>query len=506
LQTKVEKLSLLLFYYKADSVTGIFMYTSDPKRPIPLYKAFIPLLFLIGLLSVNVYIFGVDAIAGPNQLALIFSALVAALVAFSIGFTWEELEKGILNSLLTAMPAILILLLIGALAGTWIISGIVPAMIYYGLKLLSPDIFLFASCFICAVVSLATGSSWTTVATIGLSLAGIGETIGFSGGIIGGAIISGAYFGDKVSPISDTTNLASAMTGVGLFEHIRYLMSTTMPAFIISLVLYLIIGLSSSREIDNQNISAVMQSIENIFYIGPVLMLIPVLVIVLIVFKVPAFPALLAGTLGGAVFALVFQRPVILQLSGSDVFTVKEAYIVVLKAMYSSIQIVSDHELVSRLLASNGMVGMLNTVWLIICAMIFGGTMEASGLLYRITRSIINFVKSTGSLIASTVGTCIFFNITASDQYLAIMIPGRMFRKAYEDRGLSLKNLSRTLEDSGTVTSVLVPWNTCGATQAAVLGIATVHYLPYCFFNLLSPLIAIIFAYMNIRIEKKKEE
>lgn len=480
------------------------MFKSDPSRPIPLFKALIPLIFLISLLAVNVYIYGVDAIEGPNQLALVFSAMIAALVAFSLGYRWAELEKGILNSLLTAMPAIMILLLIGSLAGTWIISGIVPAMIYYGLKLLSPDIFLFASCFICAVVSLATGSSWSTVATIGIALAGIGETLGFSAGIIGGAIISGAYFGDKVSPISDTTNLAAAMTGVDLFDHIRYLMSTTIPAFVIALSLYLVIGLSSSRDIDNQSIESVIRAIEEVFYISPVLMLVPASVIGMILFKVPAFPALLIGTLGGAFFALLFQKPVVLQIAGSDTLTTSSMYIAILKAMYGSIRIESEHELVRKLLVSNGMMGMLNTVWLIISAMMFGGVMEAGGLLYRVTNSVISLAKSTGSLIASTVGSCIFFNITASDQYLAIMIPGRMFRKAYEERGLSLKNLSRTLEDSGTVTSVLVPWNTCGATQAAVLGIATVHYLPYCFFNLLSPLIAILFAYLNIRVERKK--
>ncbi len=475
------------------------------KRPPTLLESLTPVVFLTALISINVFIFGDDSLSGSNQMVLILSATVAALVAMRTGTTWEELNQGIVKSIGSAMAAILILLMIGSLAGTWLLSGIVPAMIYYGLQILNPAIFLFAACVVSAIVSLATGSSWSTVATLGVALLGIGRALGLPDGIIGGAIISGAYFGDKMSPLSDTTNLAPAMAGTDLFTHIRYMVLTTAPTLTITLVLFLIIGLFRTQPDELADVQPILSAIDGAFKITPLLFIVPVLVIAMIVMKVPALPALLTGTLTGGLFALIFQPQIIEQVSGIEGKYHVAAYVAIMKSMYSNISVTTDHEMVNSLLQTGGMRGMLNTVWLIICAMIFGGIMESAGLLHRITQSVIKLAYNQGSLIASTAGTCIFFNITASDQYLSIVVPGRMFADTYRERGLAPQNLSRTLEDSGTVTSVLVPWNTCGATQSTVLGIPTLTFLPYCFFNLISPLMTVFFGFMNIKIAKLKE-
>ncbi len=477
------------------------------RRP-KLFAALIPVIFLTILISVNVFIFGDDALAGSNQMVLILSAAVAAIVAIRLGHRWETLHKGIVKAIGSAMSAILILFLIGSLAGTWLLSGIVPSMIYYGLKILNPTIFLLAACVVSAIVSLATGSSWSTVATLGVALLGIGRTLGIPEGIIGGAIISGAYFGDKMSPLSDTTNLAPAMAGTDLFTHIRYMAWTTVPSISIALIIFMVIGLSRSQDGNIQDIQPVLTAIDDTFRVTPLLFLVPALVITLIIRRVPALPALLTGTLAGGVFALIFQPHIIEQVSGIETNFLVAAYVAIMKSMYTDIAVVTDHAMVNSLLETGGMSGMLNTVWLIICAMIFGGIMESSGLLQRITESVIRLVHNTGSLVTATAGTCMFFNLTASDQYLAIVVPGRMFADTYNKRGLKPQNLSRTLEDSGTVTSVLVPWNTCGATQSAVLGVPTVTFLPYAFFNLISPFMTILFAYLNIRISRltRKEQ
>jgi len=477
------------------------------RRP-KLFAALIPVIFLTILISVNVFIFGDDALAGSNQIVLILSAAVAAIVAIRLGHRWETLHKGIVKAIGSAMSAILILFLIGSLAGTWLLSGIVPSMIYYGLKILNPTIFLLAACVVSAIVSLATGSSWSTVATLGVALLGIGRTLGIPEGIIGGAIISGAYFGDKMSPLSDTTNLAPAMAGTDLFTHIRYMAWTTVPSISIALIIFMVIGLSRSQDGNIQDIQPVLTAIDDTFRVTPLLFLVPALVITLIIRRVPALPALLTGTLAGGVFALIFQPHIIEQVSGIETNFLVAAYVAIMKSMYTDIAVVTDHAMVNSLLETGGMSGMLNTVWLIICAMIFGGIMESSGLLQRITESVIRLVHNTGSLVTATAGTCMFFNLTASDQYLAIVVPGRMFADTYNKRGLKPQNLSRTLEDSGTVTSVLVPWNTCGATQSAVLGVPTVTFLPYAFFNLISPFMTILFAYLNIRISRltRKEQ
>jgi NhaC family Na+:H+ antiporter len=376
-------------------------------------------------------------------------------------------------------------------------------MIYYGLQILNPKIFLFATAIITAIVSLATGSSWSTIATIGIALLGIGQALGLSVGLTGGAIISGAYFGDKMSPLSDTTNLAPAMTGTDLFTHIRYMMYTTVPSFTITLIIFLIIGFSYTIT-EVQDINVLLSAISDSYNISGWLFLVPILVIVLIIKKTPAIPALLAGTILGGIFAVIFQPEVVMSITNAETLNFSSAYMAVINAMTSDISITTDNEMINNLLSTSGMAGMLNTIWLIICAMVFSGAMEAAGLLRRVAEPIIQYAESTGSLIATTVGTCVFFNISASDQYLSIVVPGRMFADTYREKGLAPENLSRTLEDSGTVTSVLVPWNTCGATQSAVLGVATFAYLPFCFFNIISPLITIAYGYFGIKIKKLK--
>ena len=518
-------------------------------KKTPYLLSLLPILFLIGLLSINVYLYGDDSLGGSNQLALLFSGALAAIIGILYGNNWKDILEGISKSIKSVTPSIIILLLIGSLAGTWLISGIVPAMIYYGLQILNPEIFLFATAIITAIVSLATGSSWSTIATIGIALLGIGQALGLPVGLIGGAIISGAYFGDKMSPLSDTTNLAPAMAGTDLFTHIRYMMYTTIPSFIITLIIFLVIGFNYSTDISSEHINQMLNILSNTFTITPLLFIVPLLVIILIVKKVPAIPSLFIGVLLGALFAIIFQPHIVIskEVSGETESTINSTY----KGIINSMSIKTDLEETNNkindiipvkykskngeqlemkfseamtlgevdakhpavlesknrgnLLKSAGMYGMLNTIWLIICAMIFGGILEVTGLLKRIAEPIINYAKSTGSLVATTTGTCIFFNITASDQYISIVVPGRMFADSYKEKGLAPENLSRTLEDSGTVTSVLIPWNTCGATQSAVLGVATLSYLPYCFFNLISPIMTIIYAYLGIKIKKLRE-
>ena len=374
-------------------------------------------------------------------------------------------------------------------------------MIYYGLQILNPEFFLLASCIICAIVSLASGSSWSTIATIGIALIGIGQVLGISEGLIAGSIISGAYFGDKMSPLSDTTNLAAAMASSNLFSHIKYMMYTTIPSFVITLVIFFFIGLSIETT-TTQNINDLLLALDSKFNINIMLFIVPIAVVILIIKKTPAIPALMAGVILGALFAIIFQPQIIKEISQTNILSVKSYYKVVIDAIASEIQINTENKLMNNLLNSGGMKGMLSTIWLVICAMSFGGAMQETGLLKRISDPIIQYAKTTGSLIATTSGTCIFFNLTTADQYLSIVVPGKMFEDSFKNKGLAPENLSRTLEDSGTVTSVLIPWNTCGAAQSAVLGVATLTYLPFCFFNLISPLMTIIYGYLNIKIKK----
>jgi len=477
------------------------------KEPSVL-EAIFPIAFLIVLLVINIWIFGTDALSGSNQMVLIFSAAVAGLMAvYRLKFKWEILQDGIVKSISSAMSSILILLLIGALAGTWMLSGIVPAMIYYGLQVLNPTIFLIAACIVCAIVSIATGSSWTTVATVGVALLGIGKALGFEEGIIGGAIISGAYFGDKMSPLSDTTNLAPAMAGTDLFTHIRHMTKTTFPTMILTLIIFGVIGIFSEAQGSVDQVKDISAVILGQFNISGWLFIVPLAVIVMIVKKVSAIPALLVGAILGGLFAVIFQPQIIQLIAGSSEFGYSyQAFKAVMMALYGSISVVTSNEIVNELLITRGMSGMLNTIWLIICAMAFGGIMEESGMLKVLAEAVIRKVHSVGSLIASTAATCVFFNATTSDQYLAILVPGRMYANVYRKRGLKPENLSRTLEDSATVTSVLIPWNTCGATQASVLGVATLAYAPYCFFNIISPIMTVLFGYLKLGINYYSEE
>lgn len=474
------------------------------KQP-NLLQGFIPIIFLILFLTLNVIYFGNDTISGANQIALLLASTSGAIIAIYLGHSWYSIRKIIVKTIGSAMPSMLILMLIGALAGTWMISGVVPTMIYYGLKILHPKIFLLATVVICALVSLATGSSWSTVATIGVALLGIGNTLGFNTAVVAGAIVSGAYFGDKMSPLSDTTNLAPAMAGTDLFTHVRYMVYTTGPTLAITLIIFLVMGFTYRLE-GVADISGTLNTLKSTFNISPWLFLVPVLLIVVIVKKMPPLPSIMIGTLLGGLFAIIFQPHLIEQISGITDNYAKASYIAVVKSMFGKVAVEANNPQITELLTTRGMAGMMNTIWLILTAMIFGGVMESAGLLVKITETVIRFAKSTGSLIASVVASCIFFNLTASDQYISIVIPGRMFARTFRKRGLKPELLSRTLEDSGTVTSVLVPWNTCGATQAAVLGVPTLTYAPYAFFNIISPFMSMFMAAFNIKIRKYTQE
>ena len=477
---------------------------ANPIKVPTLWQSLLPLLFLVALLAINVIEFGDNASYGPNQIALLMASALAALMALKMGHLWEDVIKGMVKSISSAMSAILILLMIGSLTGTWMLSGIVPAMIYYGLDVLGPSVLLVAACIVSAIVSLATGSSWSTSATIGIALIGIGRALDVPDGLIAGAVISGAYFGDKMSPLSDTTNLAPAMAGTDLFVHIRYMALTTGPSFVITLLIFLVWGFGLSGTGDTGQVESTRTLISNTFNMTPWLFLVPLAVVVMIVKKMPALPAIFIGTLLGGLFAFIFQPDVIREVGGGA--GIEGGYKAIVTSMFTELHFSTGDEVVNKLLSSKGMVGMLNTIWLILCAMVFGGVLEMCGMLKRMASGIIKMARSTGSLVASTAGACFVFNATASDQYIAIVVPGRMFRTAYRDRGLAPENLSRTLEDAGTVTSVLIPWNTCGAYQSGVLGVATGEYFMYCFFNLISPLMTIIFGTFGIKIKKLTDQ
>ncbi len=473
------------------------------QKPISLPLAFAPIIVLIPLLAANVYFFGDNSLGGSNQLALLFAAAIASIIGFKQGLSFDEILEHIKKAINSTLGAIIILLLIGALAGTWLISGVIPALIYYGLQIAHPSYFLVAASVVCAIISIASGSSWSTIATIGIALLGIGKALGFSEAVIGGAIITGAYFGDKMSPLSDTTNLAAAVSGAKLFDHIRYMLLTTVPSYTINLIIFFIIGLNYAPEASSVGLNELNNALIESFNITPILFIVPALVVVLIIKKVDPIPALFVGIISAALCAVVFQPELIEQLGQKSSY-LKNSYFVILSAAGADTVIETGNTALTDLLSSGGMAGMLNTVWLIICAMVFGGSMEAIGALQRIAQWLISGVKSLGGLLATTVGSCLFINLTASDQYLAIVVPGRMYKDAFDAKKLAPENLSRTLEDSGTVTSVLIPWNTCGATQSAVLGVATLTYLPFCFFNYLSPLMSITFAVLKIKIKRLK--
>jgi len=450
-------------------------------------------------------VYGDDALSGSNQFILLLGAAVAAIVGFKIKTTYKSMIKKVADNLQSVTGALLILLFVGALAGTWLVSGIIPAMIYFGLQILHPSFFLPACIVICAIISLATGSSWTTSATVGIALIGIGKVLGVPVGMVAGAVISGAYFGDKLSPLSDTTNLAPAMAGGELFSHIRYMTITTVPSIIITLIVFFIISFTQTTS-GTTDIESLMIAIKAKFNIHLGLFLVPVVVILLIVRKAPPLIALLIGTLLGGLFALLFQKNILMEVAQADSFSLISAYKGIMDAITVSTEITTSNPLLNDLFSSGGMEGMLGTIWLIICAMVFGGVMDAIGALARISNALLEWAQTTFQLFASTVASCLAINLTASDQYLSIVIPGKMFAKAYKKRGLAPENLSRTLEDSGTVTSVLIPWNTCGAYQSGVLGVGVGEYFIYAIFNWLSPFITLFFALFKIKIAERTKK
>ncbi len=471
------------------------------KKPqLSLPVALLPLIILVVLLTYNVTIFGDDALSGSNQFILLLGGGVAGLLGHRNKVTYGEMLRKVGENLQSVTGPILILLLVGALSGTWLLSGIIPAMIDYGLQIANPRFFLPACVLISALVSLATGSSWSTSATIGIALIGIGKALDLPVGMVAGAVISGAYFGDKLSPLSDTTNLAPAMAGSELFNHIRYMLYTTLPCIVITLLLFIFLGwsFSSSGEVDTSFLS---ESIREKFNITPWLFLVPLTVIIMIIKKTPSLLALFVGTLLGGFFALIFQTQLLMDLSESSVLNFKTIYKSIFNAITVDTQIETNDPLLNKLFSSGGMQGMLGTVWLIICAMVFGGVMDAIGALQAISSAFLKWAETNFQLIAGTAATSLTVNLTASDQYLAIVVPGKMFTQAYRNRKLAPENLSRTLEDSGTVTSVLVPWNTCGAYQSGVLGVGVAEYFFYAFFNWISPLMTLFYAYFKIKIK-----
>ena len=561
--------------------------TKSPKvegtEKIPsLWQAILPVVVLLVLLAANVYFYGADSSYGPNQIALLVAASVAGVMGLMLRIPVAEMLEGVRSSISSTLVAILILLLIGSLAGTWMMSGIVPAMIYFGLDIMNPTYFLVATTGICAVVSVVTGSSWSTVATVGIALLGIGSALGMSVPVTAGAIISGAYFGDKISPLSDTTNLAAAMAGTNLITHIKYMLWTTIPSFLIAAGIFLAIGLSGDAEVTTSGTTLLKEQIANKFNLETealaLMFAVPLLVLVMVLFNFDALVALFIGTVAAGLVAVIVQPKVVTEIAGLDPVEVtvndddgeriekrdppyiKRAYVAFINAMASETELIPkdvvkkleaekaelagelerkqfesakldmpeltleqfrEDEIVvddnfaeiqepldtvisklsaASLLKGKGMASMLNTIWLILTAMCFGGIMERCGLLRRMTEPLIRMATTRGSLVATTAGGCILTNVTASDQYLAIVLPGRMFGEAYREQGLAPENLSRTLEDSGTVTSVLIPWNTCGATQQAVLGVSVFAFAPWCLFNIISPIMTVAYAYLGINI------
>lgn len=466
----------------------------------PFWVALVPVLGLVVLLVISIRLFGADSASGANQVALMGGAVVAALVAVARGHSWREIEVAILHSIGLTMGAILILIAVGALIGTWILGGVVPTLIHFGLAVLDPDFFYFATCAICALVSLSIGSSWTTAGTVGVAFIGIAQGFGLSPAVTAGAVISGAYFGDKMSPLSDTTNLAAAVGGADLFAHIRNMAWTTGPSLVIALTIFAILG-SGSTAVDLSAVAAIQQVMADNFTIHWV-MLVPLFaVLALAALRMPALPTIIMGAILGAVAAILFQGEAVARygaLLGGD----HAAWRAIWTAFFDGYVVETGNADVDGLLSRGGMAAMLPTVWLIISAMVFGGIMEHTGMLGSLLAGIIKRLRRVGSLIVTTVLACIGTNLVAAEQYMSIAIPARMLAPVYERFGLAPTALSRTIEDSGTLTSPLVPWNTCGAFMAATLGVATLEYLPFAFLNLINPLIAIIFGYTGIAIAR----
>lgn len=473
------------------------------RKTVPLWMALTPLVFLISGLTLSVMIFGSDSSAGPNQVMLLLAAALAQFFGYRRGLSWAELEKATVHGIGMALNACLVLLAVGALIGSWMLSGTAPALIYFGLAVFDASWFYPAACLICALISISIGSSWTTAGTMGIALIGIADVTGMSLAITAGAVVSGAYFGDKLSPLSDSTNLAPAVVGVDLFVHVRHMMWTTIPSLLISLLLFYLLALTTDITPDQASVEHTRNVLAGLYQIDLVLLLPLVVLITLSVLKMPAYPAILIGAASGVVVALMWQQDSVLRFAADQQWPLLAG---AWQAVSTGYQIESGHEMIDKLLSRGGMASMLNTIWLIMCAMTFGAAMEVTGFLQRLVQSIIHLVSGTTSLVTTTVVTAITTNIVAADQYMAIILPGRMFALEFKKRGLAPQNLSRTLEDAGTLTSALVPWNTCGAFMAATLGVATFTYLPFAFLNLINPILAIAWAALDISITRLEPE
>jgi len=477
------------------------------KKTPNLLLSLLPIATLVGILVLNIRIFRDGATLGPNQLALLMAAIVAGTIGkFVLNVPYQEIEDSVIHSIKLSMQANLILLIVGSLIALWIFSGVVPAMILYGIELINPTWFLPVICIVCAIVSMATGSSWSTGGTVGIAMIGVGSALGIPVGMVAGAVISGAYFGDKMSPLSDTTNLAPAMAGTDLFTHVRYMVYTTLPSLLIALIGFTVLGFFyHGQGTELSQVESVSSLIRTNFNCTPLLFTLPIMVFVLVARKMPALPALLIGCLVSVLFILIFQQDLLNRILGEG-HNAKAVYGKIMEVAHSGFKMNTGDKFIDSLLSRGGMASMLNTVWLILMAMVFGGVMEATGMLEEIARAILKLVRGTGSLITATIASCFFLNLTASDQYISIVVPGKMFKNTYDKFGLAPQNLSRSLEDAGTMTSVLVPWNTCGAYFAAILGVSTWDYLPYAFLNYINPIVAIVIANMGWKIAMKKPE
>jgi len=479
----------------------------QPKTPSML-DSVTPLIALVVMLTASVQLFGDNSSFGPNQIALMLAMGIAILIGLKNKHTWDSIEKAIVNGISISLGAILILLAVGALIGTWLLSGTVPTMVYYGLKIIDPSWFYAATCLVCGIVAMSIGSSWTTAATVGVAFIGIASGFEMSTAVTAGAVISGAYFGDKLSPLSETTNLAPAVAGTELFAHIRYMLWTTIPSISIALILFLFIGFnhSSTNTGSTESIQTLTTILESTYNIS-VVNLIPLAVLLFLAFKkMPAFPAVAIGAIIGAIWAAVFQQELILSMAKEGINGVQATLIVVWTAFFDGVVVKTGNSEIDELLSRGGMSSMLNTIWLVMCALSFGAVLEHLGMLKRFVDSILKAAKSTGSLIASTVATCIGTNLITADQYMAIVMPGRMYKEEYQRRGLHPTVLSRTLEDSGTITSPLIPWNTCGAFMFGALALTSYDYIYYCFFNLINPVLAIIYGYVGYKIKYINEK
>ena len=468
------------------------------------WLSYLPVVFLILSLALVIRLYGSDALAGGSQIALLFSTGICGLIAvFCYKMKWSDLENATFNNFNKIASSIIILLLIGCLSGIWTVSGIVPTLIYYGVQIIHPQFYLLCTCLICCVVSVMTGSSWTTIATVGIALLGIGKAQGFSEGWIAGAIISGAYFGDKVSPLSDTTVLASSMSGTPLFSHIKYMLLTTIPSLIIALLVFGFVGFSHKLT-DISLIKTYTDTLSNTFNLSLWLLVVPVVTGLMIAKRMPAIAVLFLSSMLGAVFAIIFQPEIIAQIGGYTEVSNKAMVDGVLKGLYGATHIVTGNADIDQLVATRGMEGMLNTVWLILCAMCFGSCMTVSGMLQDVAKIFTKFTKTRTSLVGSTVTSGVFLNTTVSDQYLSIILCANIFRKIYEKNGYENRLLSRAIEDSSTATSPLVPWSTCGITQATILNISTLTYFPYCIFNIMSPFMSVIVAFIGFKVYRRR--